>query len=79
MNENEILSHCVIVQVTRCEKETYWYADLVGKCLVAYGYDNDYDEVYCCHKDNKYNSSAVISIKDCQVIQGSLNQLKDLS
>ncbi|WP_107838646.1 hypothetical protein [Metasolibacillus meyeri] len=79
MNANEILKHCVIVEITQCEKDSYWYSNLVGKQLVAYAYNPDYQEIYCCHIDDMYNSQAVIPVANCKIVQGNLNQLADMS
>lgn len=78
MDQSEILEHCVIVEVTSCEKESYWYSDLVGKQLVAFGFDNVEEEFYCCHKDNAYNEVATLPIEDCKIIKGRLNDLYDM-
>lgn len=79
MNESQILSHCVVVEVTRCEKDVYWYSDLIGKQLVAFGLDSDEGVIYCCHKDNDRNTIATLPIENGRVVKGNLNELYDMN
>ena len=79
MNKDEILGHCVIVEVTKCEKDYYWYANLVGKHLVAFGFDEDDEKIYCCHKDNDYNTMATLPLENGRIINGELHDLYDMS
>ncbi|WNN77754.1 hypothetical protein RKS58_07905 [Lysinibacillus capsici] len=76
MNFEKIVSHCVVIEITAVEDENYWYANLIGEHLVAFGCDEDL--VYCCHHDNQYNSVGTVPLSHCKVVQGRLNQLWDM-
>lgn len=78
MNKDEILKNCVIVEVTSCEEEAYWYSALVGKHLVAFGFDSDEGMIYCCHKDNDRDTVATLPIENSRMVNGNLEELYEM-
>jgi hypothetical protein len=77
--QTQAINHCVIVKITTCDNKDYWYADLVGQHLVAFGYDNVQEEIYCCHKSNKHNEVSTLPIEDCVIVKGDINNLYEMS
>lgn len=78
MNKNEILSHCVIVEIAKCEDEKLWYADLVGKQFVVFGISECEDTVYCCHIENSSTLLHPLPLEDITFIQGDVDYLYEM-
>lgn len=79
MNEKEILSHCTIVKIVSSDTGI-WYEGLIGKELVAFGFNEEEDQVYVCYKDSDKDSTTLypIYVDDVEFVQGYLDELYEM-
>lgn len=74
IDEAKIIEGLVIVEITDYEDEKYWYKDMVGEKLIAFGISDD-NAVWCCHKNNTNLNVATINDGHYKIIQGDKKRL----
>ncbi|MCK1995440.1 hypothetical protein MPH61_23235 [Peribacillus muralis] len=78
MKESAILSHCVIVEISKCEDKELWYRSMIGEQLVAFGFNIPDKQVYCCYKENHETLIHFLQLEDIEFIKGDLNDLYEI-
>lgn len=78
MNKEEVLSHCVIIVITKCEDKKLWYSKLIGKQFVAFGYNENEEEIYISYKENDSVTLHPLLLDDVDFVTGDLERLYEM-